>query len=199
MTNFHCQDQDITLELLVEANDHELSQIVPKIKDKIKIRSALDKLQVSSDAKESVSVSLPFRQNATIDFLSDEANGTQSQEWTIPLDSSDLEILNDFKTFQETERGKSLRQVLSSISAGKVLLAKAEKRERLSSVDRALLVKIIVEVEINALDEHKQSIRKDVWQRWSKEVSRSFHMRKFRSLLCALSYHRFFFELYFVK
>ncbi|KAL4710615.1 hypothetical protein ACJJTC_003251 [Scirpophaga incertulas] len=100
--------QDITLELLVEANDHELSQIVPKIKDKIKIRSALDKLQVSSDAKESVSVSLPFRQNATIDFLSDEANGTQSQEWTIPLDSSDLEILNDFKTFQGTERGKSV-------------------------------------------------------------------------------------------
>ncbi|KAL4713165.1 hypothetical protein ACJJTC_018810 [Scirpophaga incertulas] len=123
---------------------------------------------------ESVSVSLPFRQNATIDFLSDEANGTQSQEWTIPLDSSDLEILNDFKTFQGTERGKSLRQVLSSISAGKVLLAKAEKRERLSSVDRALLVKIIVEVEINALDEHKQSIRKDVWQRWSKEVSDLF-------------------------
>ncbi|KAL4706338.1 hypothetical protein ACJJTC_016632 [Scirpophaga incertulas] len=128
---------------------------------------------------ESVSVSLPFRQNATIDFLSDEANGTQSQEWTIPLDSSDLEILNDFKTFQGTERGKSLRQVLSSISAGKVLLAKAERfllkrRERLSSVDRALLVKIIVEVEINALDEHKQSIRKDVWQRWSKEVSDLF-------------------------
>ncbi|KAL4702594.1 hypothetical protein ACJJTC_016070 [Scirpophaga incertulas] len=73
-----------------------------------------------------------------------------------------------------TERGKSLRQVLSSISAGKVLLAKAEKRERLSSVDRALLGKIIVEVEINALDEHKQSIRKDVWQRWSKEVSDLF-------------------------
>lgn len=96
------------------------------------------------------------------------------QEWNFSLlNTPELDLLNstfDFKTLGN-ETGKTLRQLLSSISVGKVLLGKAEKGEKLNSRDRALLVKIIVEAEISALDEHRKCIRKDVWQQWAREVS----------------------------
>lgn len=83
----------------------------------------------------------------------------------------ELEILESFNLKSlGNENGKSLRRLLSSVTFGKLLLAKADKEEKLSPRDRAFLVKLIVETELRALNDISATIRKNVWVDWANEV-----------------------------
>lgn len=71
---------------------------------------------------------------------------------------------------QNIGTGKNLRQLLSSLTLGKLLLKKADNSEKLTSRDRALIAKLIVETELRALQDISTTIRKNIWQEWAREV-----------------------------
>ncbi|XP_063545226.1 uncharacterized protein LOC134755163 [Cydia strobilella] len=175
-------DQGADLDFLLNANDHELSLLVPAAVQKGKLRMALDRererrgvtkdprdvdvQQVIAPIKKQDSFVIPSssQKSSTSSVVT---TSTELLEWDINCD--DLQFIDASKLIGAITGG-NLKQILETSSIGKPLINK----KVLSSSDRKILTALIVEAEVRKLKENTDPIRKETWDTWTSEIIKLF-------------------------